>query len=196
MKDSKRIINFIDYAERLKVELRHASKSDSQRESVADHSWRLSLMLMLVAPKIKLKIDLQRALKMALIHDIVEIEAKDVPAIEHIGNQKLSQDKEKKEQLAIRKIKKMLGGDGQEIFDLWQEYEKLETNESKVVKALDKLEGELQFLQDPIRKFTLEEQGSIKLLLDRTSKLCAVDPFLHQLDKITFPDLKKRTLPD
>lgn len=193
MKEAKRLIEFIRYAEKLKTELRHTTRSDNQRESVADHTWRLSLMLMLVYPKLKLKIDLSRTLKIAIIHDIVEIEAKDISVLEQINNKKLTVQKEKAEKTAISNIKKRLGDDGQEIFDLWYEFEDSKTNESKIVKALDKLEAQLQVLDDHVRKFTANEQDSIAQLFQNTKELCEIDPFLRQLDQVTFEDRKKRT---
>ncbi len=192
MKETKKIISFIHYVEKLKTELRHATRSDRQRESVADHSWRLILFIMLVAPKLSLKIDLLKTIKIAAIHDITEIEAKDIPALEHISNKKVLDKKNRDERRAIIKIKKKLGGDDCEICDLWWEYENLKTNEAKLVSALDKLEGELQFLQDPVRKFKLCEQDSIKRLLEQTTKLCEIDPFLQKLDKLTLNDRKRR----
>lgn len=194
MNDAKTIIEFIRYAERLKTELRHATRSDNQRESVADHTWRLALFLILVAPKLKLEIDLSKALKMTIIHDIVEIEAKDIPVLKQINDDTFSLQKKKAEILAINKIKKLLGDNGQEIYDLWNEYEDSKTNEAKIIKALDKLEGQLQFLEDPIRKFTIDEQDSIELLLNQTKKLCDIDPFLQELDKTTIASRKKRIL--
>lgn len=195
MKETKRIIDFIHYAEKLKTELRHATRSDNQRESVADHSWRLILFLILVAPKLTIKIDLLKAMKMATIHDITEIDAKDVSALEHINNKKISAKKKKDEKRAIEKIRKKLTSDSHEICDLWQEFEDSKTNEAKLVNALDKLEGELQFLTDTNKEFKLEEQESVKILLQRTSDLCKIDPFLEEIDKISFGDRKKRTLP-
>lgn len=192
MEDLQRIFEFINYSERLKTELRHATKSDHARESVADHSWRLALVLILLAPKLKINIDLLRAIKIAIIHDLVEIEAHDVPILEQVNNQKTSQNKEVKERVAISKIGQMLKGDGEEILSLWNEFEKQETSEAKVVKALDKLEGQLQFLQDPIRRFTPEEQNLIDSMLTQTSRLCEIDPVLKQFDKLTLKHRKKR----
>lgn len=196
MKKAQKIIDFIQYAEGLKTELRHATKSDRARESVADHTWRLTLMLMLVMPNLKLKIDQLKALKMAIIHDIVEIDAKDLPILEHIDNKEMSIKKEALENKAIKAIKKQLGESSTDISTLWQEFEQGKTNEAKVVHALDKLEGQLQFLKDPVRKFTLAEQKSITFLLDQTSELCQIDPFLVELDQLTIKDRKIRIKPD
>jgi putative hydrolases of HD superfamily len=192
MNDIKKILKFIYYAEGLKTELRHASKSDRGRESVADHTWRLSLLLMLVAPKLLIEIDLLRAMKMAVVHDIVEIEAKDIPLLKSIGNRKLIATKEKNERVAIKNIRKKLGKNGEEIHHLWQEFEEAKTKEAKVVHALDKLEGQLQFLHDPIRKFTKKEMPAVELTLNETSKQCKIDPFIEKLDLMSLQDRRDR----
>ena len=80
-KDIKELIEFIHYAEGLKLELRHASRSDSERESAAEHAWRMALMLMISYPDLKTKINLLHTIKMILVHDLVEIDAQDVPLI-------------------------------------------------------------------------------------------------------------------
>lgn len=187
-KEARKIVDFVNYAEKLKVELRHASKSDGQHESVADHSWRLALMLMLVAPKLKIKINLLRALKIAIAHDLVEIESRDVPLLTYINNKHLAKEKERREKKAMTKIKKMLGADGQEFYDLWLEYEKKQTPEAKVIKALDRLEGELQFLTESVTKFSKSESKAIKTLLEETTQLAKIDPFLEAIEKVSYED--------
>jgi len=191
-KEARKIIDFINYAEKLKVELRHASKSDGMHESVADHSWRLSLMLVLIVPKLKLKIDLLKALKMAVVHDLVEIESKDVPLLTYIDNKHLADEKDIREQRAIAKIRKVLGTSGEEIYQLWQEFEDLKTNEAKLVKALDRFEGEFQFLTETVTKFTKQEQKAIDILLKETTELAKIDPFLEKIDEISIEERKKR----
>lgn len=193
MNNMKKIVDFIHYAEKLKVELRHATKSDKQKESVADHSWRLSLFLVLVLSKLSIKIDELKTIKMAIIHDIIEIDARDIPLLDQIKDPELQKQKHKNEKKAIEKIKKMLGEDGKEIAKLWQEYEDQKTNEAKVVMALDKLEGELQFIQDPVRKFLKDDQVAINKLFIQTTKLCKIDPALQELDRITMAQRRKRT---
>lgn len=63
---------FIQLMEQLKNELRHSWTSTGRQESVAEHSWRLCLMVMTFAPELEHPIDVNRAIKMALIHDCVE----------------------------------------------------------------------------------------------------------------------------
>ncbi|MCR4277854.1 MAG: HD domain-containing protein [Candidatus Berkelbacteria bacterium] len=192
MNDAEKIVRFIHYAEKLKTELRHASRSDNNRESVAEHCWRLSLFLVLVVPKLKTKVDFLKVLKMAIVHDLVEIEAKDVPVLQSVNNEQIRKQKFSLELKAMNKIKRMLGDDGKEIYDLWREFEELKTIEAKVVRSLDWLEGQLQFLNENVTTFSSEDTKTIDILLKKTTLLCKVDPLLAQLDRITLPDRRKR----
>jgi len=192
MNDAKKIIDFIHYTEKLKTELRLASKSDKCRESVADHTWWLSLMLILVVPKLGIKVDHLKILKMAIIHDVVEIEAKDIPRLESIVSSRLSNDIKLKEKAAINNIKKMLGDSGQEIFDLWNEFDEYKTNEAKALRFLDKLEGQLQFLTEDVTTFTKYNKEAIQKIIDETKELSKVDPFLTELDNLTLQERKER----
>src|ERR1700745_4129344 len=76
------ILNVLTLAERLKFELRHSYLSSGRQESVAEHTWRMSLMAVLIQPLLKTKVDTARMLKMIIIHDLVEAEAKDVSALD------------------------------------------------------------------------------------------------------------------
>lgn len=191
--NAKKIVDFVNYAEKLKVELRHASKSDNQKESVADHSWRLALMAVLIAPHLKkVKIDPLKLLKMAIVHDLVEIESRDVPVLEYIGNEKAKQNKNLAEGQAIEKIREMLGPSGKEICDLWLEYEHMRTDEAKVLKSLDRFEGQLQFLSETVTSFTQKEQKAIDVLIRETTELAKIDPFLENIDRVTIRERKDR----
>lgn len=76
-----RIAAFLIDAERLKRVERRAYVSDrSRRENSAEHSWHLALGLLIIARELNVDIDLTRALMMAIIHDICEIDAGDTPA--------------------------------------------------------------------------------------------------------------------
>ena len=79
------ILEVLTLAERLKFELRHSYISSGRQESVAEHSWRMSLMAVLMEPLLRQKIDMARLLKMIIIHDLVEAEAKDISAFGHIA---------------------------------------------------------------------------------------------------------------
>ncbi|HEY6899665.1 MAG TPA: HD domain-containing protein [Puia sp.] len=139
------ILQVLQLAERLKFELRHSYLSSGRQESVAEHTWRMSLMAVLIEPLLKTKIDIARTLKMIIVHDLVEAEARDVSALDVLRNPALRVEKEARERRAIENIRETLKEtNGQEIYDLFQEFEAKETYEAKVANALDKLEVQLQ----------------------------------------------------
>ena len=139
------IIKVLTLAERLKFELRHSYTSSGRQESVAEHTWRMSLMAVLIEPLLKQKIDTARLLKMVIIHDLVEAEARDISALDVLRNPTIKAQKIEDERKAIENLRSNLKEtNGQEIYDLFYEFENKETYESKVANALDKLEVQLQ----------------------------------------------------
>jgi putative hydrolases of HD superfamily len=139
------ILKVLALAERLKFELRHSYTSSGRQESVAEHTWRMSLMAVLIEPLLKQKVDTARLLKMIIIHDLVEAEATDISALDVLRNPEIKVDKIEREKRAIENLRSSLKDtNGQEIYDLFYEFENKETYEAKVANALDKLEVQLQ----------------------------------------------------
>ncbi|WP_036621698.1 HD domain-containing protein [Paenibacillus alvei] len=139
------ILNVVNLGEKLKSELRHSWLSNGRQESVAEHTWRVSLMAMLIEPYLDQKIDTAKMLKMIIIHDLVEAEAKDLPAFDTMNNEQLREQKAQNEMKAIQRIRETLKGDlGRDVYDLWIEFEHKQTYEAKVANALDKLEAQIQ----------------------------------------------------
>lgn len=139
------ILKVLTLAERLKFELRHSYTSSGRQESVAEHAWRMSLMAVLIEPLLKQKVDTTRLLKMIIIHDLVEAEAGDVSALDVLRDPTIRFKKADKEKKAIENLRLQLENtNGQEIYELFYEFEEKNTYESKVANALDKLEVQLQ----------------------------------------------------
>ena len=139
------ILKVLTLAERLKFELRHSYTSNGRQESVAEHCWRMSLMAVLIEPLLTKKIDTARLLKMIIIHDLVEAEARDISALDVLRNPEIKIKKLADEKQAIENLRSSLKEtNGQEIYDLFYEFENKETYESKIANALDKLEVQLQ----------------------------------------------------
>jgi len=139
------ILKVLQLAERLKFELRHSYLSSGRQESVAEHCWRMSLMAVLIEPLLKTRVDMTRMLKMIILHDLVEAEATDISALDVLRDPSIRLRKEEREKKAIENIRETLQEtNGQEIYDLFHEFEKKETYEAKVANALDKLEVQLQ----------------------------------------------------
>jgi putative hydrolase of HD superfamily len=141
--DIEGVLTFLRAAERLKTVMRSGWTSDGQQESVAEHTWRLCLMAMLLYGHIP-GIDLARLLKMCLIHDLGEAIGGDLPApAQKAGESKADQERSDLLQL-IPPLPPVLR---QEIIELWDEYEAAGSPEAKVAKGLDKLETILQHNQ-------------------------------------------------
>ena len=67
----RRLLDFLKTAEQLKCNTRHSYTSSGRLESVAEHSWRLALMAMLVGDEFP-ELDMDKVIKMCLIHDMGE----------------------------------------------------------------------------------------------------------------------------
>lgn len=142
-----RIYQIIKLGENLKTELRHSWLSNGRRESVAEHTWRMSLMAILLQPYLnkKVDVDMEKLLKMIIIHDLVEAEAKDIPVFEIMDNEEAKKQKQMNELKAITNIKNTLPEEvGGSLYNLWMEFEAKQTYEAKVANALDKLEVQIQ----------------------------------------------------
>ena len=122
-------------------------------ESVADHSWRLALLVILVEDRLSKSINLQKALNFAILHDLAEAVAGDSHPMGKDGTGKstyysiknLSKKKFDKENKAIKEMLNILPkSENEKMYKLWLEYEKRESFESKIVKALDAIECMLQ----------------------------------------------------
>jgi putative hydrolase of HD superfamily len=137
------VLAFLRDAERLKTVRRSGWTSEGDRESVADHTWRLCLMAMLLsggAPEV----DQGRLLRMCLIHDLGEALGGDVPA----PAQEASAPKAQQERADLLRLTAPLPPSLREqIVELWDEYEAAATPEARLAKGLDKLETILQHTQ-------------------------------------------------
>ncbi|MGH7515551.1 MAG: HD domain-containing protein [Gemmatimonadales bacterium] len=137
------VLAFLREAERLKTVTRSGWTSEGERESVAEHTWRLCLMAMLLyggAPEV----NLARLLRMCLVHDLGEALGGDVPAPE----QQTATPKAGQERADLLRLTAPLPRPlRDEIVELWDEYEAAVTPEARLAKGLDKLETILQHTQ-------------------------------------------------
>lgn len=110
-------------------------------ESVAEHSYRVALLTMFFAPKAG--VDLEKAVKMALIHDLGEAEIGDIVTV--VGVKRLANLAEKleKEREAMKKILSLTDSKD-EYLSLFDEFEENQTKEAQLVKQLDGLEMAIQ----------------------------------------------------
>ena len=141
--DLEGVLAFLRAAERLKTVTRSGWTSAGEQESVAEHTWRLCLMAMLLYGDTP-GIDLARLLRMCLIHDLGEAIGGDVPApAQQAGGNKA--DRERADLLLL--ISPLPPELQNEIRELWDEYEAADSPEARLAKGLDKLETILQHTQ-------------------------------------------------
>ena len=131
-------LQFFMEADRLKgVERRNWLSDGSRRENTAEHSWHLGIACMVMAPFATEPFDLGRAVCMALVHDIVEIDAGDTFAYDQ---SEAAATKRAREEAAADRLFGLLPSDvGADFRQLWDEYESGDTPEARFVMAVDRM---------------------------------------------------------
>lgn len=109
----------------------------SRRENDAEHSWHFAVMAMLLEEYSAEKIDVSRCIKIALVHDLVEVYAGDTYAYDAKGNE----DKLERELAAADKLFGLLEPEQGAYFRaLWDEFEAKETPEARYANAIDRIQ--------------------------------------------------------
>ncbi len=109
----------------------------SRRENDAEHSWHIAVMALLYTEYAKEPVDVGRAVQMCVVHDLVEIYAGDTFAYDTEGNR----NKEEREKEAADKLFSELPDEqGCRIRALWEEFDAMETADSKYAACLDRLQ--------------------------------------------------------
>jgi len=129
-------VSFLIEIDRLKHVLRRSRLADgSRQENSAEHSWHLAVAALLLAEHADRPVDLARVVKMALIHDIVEIDAGDTFFYDAAG----ALDKADREARAADRLFGLLPPDqAAELRALWDEFEARRTPEACFAYALDR----------------------------------------------------------
>lgn len=142
--EPRELLDILHVAERLKDTPRHCTTSRRRRESVAEHSWRVSLMAFLLRSEFP-QADMDKVIRMCLIHDLGECFTGDIPTF-----LKTAKDNEIEESLLGRWIGSLPEGPAGEMQTLLAEMEAQQTLEARIYKALDKLEAVIQHNESPI----------------------------------------------
>jgi len=138
--EPKELLDILSVAERLKCNTRHCYTSSGRHESVAEHSWRLALMAMLLSHEEEFKdVDVNKVIRMCLIHDLGEAFTGDIPTF-----WKSNADTEKEDALFDRWVAGFPDAQREEFQTLLTEMTAMETREAKLYKALDKIEAVIQ----------------------------------------------------
>ena len=136
--DARALIDALTVAERLKDTMRHCYTKNGRRESVAEHCWLMTLAAFWLKDEFP-EADMDRVLKMCLIHDLGEAFTGDVPAFE-----KTASNEQEEKALLYGWVASLPGDIAKEMLSLYDEMEKRETLEAKIYKAVDGLEAVIQ----------------------------------------------------
>ncbi|EGQ7693490.1 HD domain-containing protein [Vibrio vulnificus] len=124
--------------DKLKSVLRRTrvKSADKRLENSAEHSWHVALMALLMEEHANEPVNICRVVKMLLLHDVVEIDAGDTFVYDAVA----SKQQAEKELAAAQRLFGMLPADqGEELLQLWLEFEAAQTADAKFGKALDRI---------------------------------------------------------
>ena len=177
--DQREFLDILHTAERLKDAERHCTTTNGRRESVAEHSWRISLMAFLLEDVFP-EADINKVIRMCLIHDLGECFTVDIPTF-----LKTSADRRTEDELLNDWVASLPQEESVRMADLYAEMEAQQTPEAKIYKALDKLEALIQHNESPIGTWSDNEYELNKTYAFDT---VAFSPWLKELRQEVLKD--------
>lgn len=148
---SKEFLEILHIAERLKDTPRHCTTSKGRPESVAEHSWRVSLMAFLLKREFP-EADMDKVVSMCLIHDLGESFTGDIPTFI-----KTDTDRDTEDSLLNRWVRSLPEEVSETMLALYAEMAEQKTPEAKIYKSLDKLEALIQHNESPLETWSENE---------------------------------------
>lgn len=137
-------MDFLHVAEKLKDFTRHSTTSGGREESVAEHSWRVSLMALLLEDEVE-GADFNKIIRMCILHDLGEAITGDIPSF-----LKTEADSTHEDEVVFHLLGTLPEPQRGKCIALFEEMLGLETKEAKIYKALDKLEAVIQHNEAPL----------------------------------------------
>ena len=165
-------LSILSVAERLKCNTRHCYTSSGRHESVAEHSWRISLMAMLLTPEFP-EADMNKVIRMCLIHDLGEAFTGDIPSFLKTDADTAAEDNQFQQWVST-----MPEATKEEFSALLAEMDALETLEARIYKALDKMEALIQHNESDISTWLPLEY---ELQLTYGQENMKFSPYMQQL---------------
>ena len=154
---------FLTEADKLKTVLRGTTICDgSRKENSGEHSWHIALYALVLAEHANRPVNIDRVIRMLLVHDLVEIDAGDNP----IHGQHDPVEMARIEKAAADRLFGMLPCDqGNALRALWEEFEAAETDDAIFAKSIDRVQPVVSNLETeggswPEYKVTAEQLQS------------------------------------
>ena len=177
--NAREYLEILHVAERLKDTPRHCTTTKGRTESVAEHSWRMSLMASLLRHEFP-DLDMDKVVNMCLIHDLGECFTGDIPTFV-----KTDADRAAEDALLDQWVKSLPDELSADIAALYDEMNAQETAEAKVYKALDKLEALIQHNESPLSTWSENEYD---LNMHYADDKVAFSPYLTALRELIRKD--------
>ena len=136
--EPRALLDTLNVAERLKDTTRHCYTRNGRHESVAEHSWMMTLMAFFMKEEFP-EADMDKVIKMCIIHDLGECFTGDIPTFD-----KTRANEQTEENLLYNWVKSLPENIANEMLALYEEMAKRETVEAKIYKAIDGLEALIQ----------------------------------------------------
>ena len=147
----REFLDILHVAERLKDTPRHCTTTKRRTESVAEHSWRISLMALLLKDEFP-EADMDKVVRRGLIHARGECFTGDIPPFV-----KTDADRDVEDSLLGRWVRSLPPEVSAEMAALFREMDAQETVEAKIYKSLDKLEALIQHNESPLDTWSENE---------------------------------------
>ncbi len=167
MKDElEKCFEFIIEVEKLKGIQRKVKPLGQERyENSAEHSWQIALLALVLSKFADESVNIEKVIKMLLVHDIGEIDADDVFFFDDAGREGAKE----KELAAMKRIFGMLPDEkAAELFALWNEFENGTSSEAKYARAIDRAMPVLQNLYNNKQSWT-ENNVTKEQILTKTA---------------------------
>ena len=135
---ARELLEALQIAERLKDATRHCYTKNGRHESVAEHSWMMTLMAYFMKDEFP-EVDMDKVIRMCIIHDLGECFTGDIPTFD-----KTKAHEENEENLLYSWVRTLPENYANEMIALYEEMAERKTIESKIYKAIDGLEALIQ----------------------------------------------------
>ncbi len=136
--EARELLDALSVAERLKDTTRHCYTKKGRHESVAEHSWMMTLMAFFMKDEFP-EIDMNKVIQMCIIHDLGECFTGDIPTFE-----KTKANEKTEENLLYSWVRTLPENYANEMIALYEEMAEGKTIEAKIYKAIDGLEAVIQ----------------------------------------------------
>lgn len=136
--EAGKLLDALVIAERLKDTTRHCYTSKGRHESVAEHSWMMTLMAFFMRDEFP-EADMDKVIRMCIIHDLGECFTGDIPTFEKTEVNEITEEK-----LLKRWVDSLPENYAKEMSELYEEMAERKTLEAKIYKAIDSLEALIQ----------------------------------------------------